>query len=187
MEIHEISNELIQKAANKDLNAFETIYKTTSGFVYNVALNVALNRDDALEITQEVFLKVYDNLKDFKFRSSFKTWVYRVTVNTALNAKKKNLSRTSRQVPYDEAIETTEIHENNVEQDIENKGDREILNNLLESLTPEYRTCMVLREIQGLSYQEIAESLEININTVRSRLKRAREILIKRGMQDAVR
>lgn len=186
MEIHEITNELIQKAANKDLNAFETIYKSAAGFVYSVALNVALDREDAAEITQEVFLKVYNNLKDFKFKSSFKTWIYRVTVNAALNTRKKNSSRTSRVVPYDEAIETTEIHENKVEEDIENKGNREMLNNLLESLTPEYRACMVLREIQGLSYQEIAETLEININTVRSRLKRAREALIKRGMQDAM-
>ena len=89
MDIKEISNDLLQQASQGDIQAFEEIYKITSSFVYSMALRTIRNREDAQEITQEVFLKIFKNLKDFKFRSSFKTWVYRITVNTALNFIKK--------------------------------------------------------------------------------------------------
>jgi len=67
------------------MEAFEAIYKATSGFVYNVALRITQKPADAEDITQEVFVKIYKSLKDFEFKSSFKTWVYRITVNAALN------------------------------------------------------------------------------------------------------
>ena len=68
-------------------------YKTSSSFVYNVALRVVNNREDASEVAQEVFMIVHNKLKDFRFESSFKTWVYRITANCAINFAKKN-SRT---------------------------------------------------------------------------------------------
>ncbi|MFH1239113.1 MAG: sigma-70 family RNA polymerase sigma factor [bacterium] len=182
MDIGDISRDLLLKAANGDVPAFEEIYKFASGFVYNVALRIAGNREDAQEIAQEVFLRIFKNLKDFKFKSSFKTWVYRITVNTALNIRKKALKDLSRQAEYNENIYYKKaIQDDSPEKIIDTKTNEEMVNNLLAVLNPRHRACIVLREMQGLSYEEIAQVLKININTVRSRLKRAREILLKRG------
>ena len=182
MDIQSISPDIIHKAAVGDIQAFEEIYKGASSFVYNVALRTSRNREDAQEITQEVFLKVFKSLQDFRFRSSFKTWLYRITVNTTLNVLKKTAYDRRRQFTYHENISAelpaqTEAAETSLEQ----RDRKEQVNKMLESLSPEYRACIVLREIQGLPYDEIAQALKININTVRSRLKRAREILLKRG------
>jgi len=180
MEISDISNELLKSAAKGNMNAFEAIYKASSGFVYNVALRVTCDKEDAEETVQEVFIKLFEGLKDFQFKSAFKTWIYRVSVNTALNLRKKAGSRAGRQVEFDESIANSEMSgEDNVEKIITDNSNREIVDKMIGMLSPDYRACIVLREMQGLSYEEIAKALGLNINTVRTRLKRAREILAK--------
>ena len=187
MEISDISDELLRKAAAGDMNAFETIYRASSGFVYNVALRVTGSAEDAEEGVQDVFLKVFESLSGFGFRSSFKTWIYRVTVNTALNMLKRSSSRAGRMVEYDENVaEANSARDDSVEKSVQTKSDVETVNALLKTLSPDYRTCIVLRELQGLSYEDIANTLEININTVRTRLKRAREILIKNSGKENI-
>lgn len=176
MEIHEISNELLRTAAQGDLNACEEIYKAASGFVYNVVLRIAQNPDDALETTQEAFIRIFKSLGEFKFKSSFKTWVYRIAVNTALNARKKTAHFRSRHTELDENLA---VGDDPVKSNIDRASDEETVNRLLRALNPDQRACIVLREMQGLDYAEIARTLDININTVRSRLKRAREALLK--------
>lgn len=182
MDIQSISSVIIHKAAAGDIQAFEEIYKGASSFVYNVALRTARNREDAQEITQEVFLKVFKSLRDFRFQSSFKTWIYRITVNTTLNVLKKTAYDRRRQFEYHENI-SAELPGQAEAADtfLEQRDQKAQVDKLLEALSPEYRACIVLREIQGLRYDEIAQALKVNINTVRSRLKRAREMLLKRG------
>jgi RNA polymerase sigma-70 factor (ECF subfamily) len=85
----DISREILIKAAQGGISEFEALYKAAAGFVYTVALRVTANEQDAQEVTQDVFLKIHKKLKDFRFRSSFKTWVYRITVNTALNTLRR--------------------------------------------------------------------------------------------------
>src|SRR5689334_18703031 len=99
--MEDIARDILIKASQGDMQAFEEVYKTTQGFVYNVALRVVSNREDALEVSQEVFMTIYNKLKGFRFESSFKTWVYRITANTAINFAKKH-SRT-KTVPFDES------------------------------------------------------------------------------------
>ena len=142
-----------------------------------MALRITNNGPDAAEATQDVFMKVYRNLKEFQFRSSLKTWIYRITVNTALNYYKKNLRYAGHQVEFDPAVEygcATDPAEALIEQEEKEK----IVSDLLNTLVPQQRACIVLREIEGLSYEEIADTLKINLNTVRSRLKRARQKLM---------
>ncbi len=172
-----ISDEIIRKASDGDLRSFEAIYKATSGFVYNVALRVVNNPEDAKEVAQEVFLNMYHKLKGFRFESSLKTWVYRITVNSALNSAQKTARTRGRETEYQDVVMAGEVTA-----DARTKMDEahcgEVIEKLLETIDPEQRACVVLRGIEGLSYQEIAETLKININTVRSRLKRAREKLL---------
>jgi RNA polymerase sigma-70 factor (ECF subfamily) len=171
----DISDDIIVKASQGDLGAFETIYKTLAGFVYNVALRVTRNREDAQEVSQEVFLIMHRKLKEFRGDSSLKTWVYRITVNHAINAAKKSGSK-NKTVEYEDSL--APAVENDVHREIQKEHDRHAVDQILNVLNEEQRVCVVLRNIEGLSYEEIAETLKININTVRSRLKRARERIL---------
>jgi len=169
----DISREAIQQAAQSDMGAFEDIYRTTCGFVYNVALRVAGNKEEAEEITQDVFIKVHKNLRKFCFQSSFRTWVYRITVNTAINASKKRSRETGRMVEYNDALKVADRP--SATQEVADKEKNEkLIESLLGVLNSDQRACVVLRGIEGLSYEEIAKTLNTNINTVRTRLKRAR-------------
>jgi RNA polymerase sigma-70 factor (ECF subfamily) len=187
--MNDIGQDILEKASRGDLEAFEQVYKSVSGFVYNVALRVTRNNADAEEVTQDVFMKIHHNLKSFQFRSSFKTWVYRITVNTAINYYRKCAREGKDKVDYDGIIESLPAACSTTESVIRSENEAR-LSALMEFLSPEHRTCLILREIEGLSYQEIAVSLKIPVNTVRSRLKRARQALLEEArkvqVQDAV-
>ncbi len=175
--MNNLSENIIIEASEGNVESFEDIYKAYSDFVYNVAFRVVNNADAAQEITQEVFIAVYRKLKSFKFKSSFKTWIYRITTNSAINFAKKRSKEQSRIVEYNDKSEFN-MTLDPVSDKFEEEQHEKTLSSLLKALNPDQRACVVLRNIEGLSYQEISESLNININTVRSRLKRAREKLI---------
>ncbi|MCU0666950.1 MAG: RNA polymerase sigma factor [Candidatus Omnitrophica bacterium] len=178
--MNDIALELLGRASHGDMDAFEQIYKATSGFVYNVAFRITRNSPDAEEVTQDVFMKIYRNLKNFQFRSTFNTWVYRITLNTAINRYRKSSKEEKGRVDYDNLIES--LPDNRPVREAAMQSDNEFrLNALLGMLTQEHRVCIILREIEGLSYQEISDSLRIPVNTVRSRLKRAREALLEKS------
>jgi RNA polymerase sigma-70 factor (ECF subfamily) len=175
--MQEIARADIQRAAQGDLEAFEKIYRASSGFVYNVAFRLLHDPHDAEEITQDVFVTVYRKLKGFRYQSSLKTWIYRVTVNNAINHLKKKIKEREKRVPWEDNrvqhAQTDPFHET-----VDREHREHVIAGLLESLTPDQRTCLVLRDLEGLRYEEIAEILKINLNTVRTRIKRARERLL---------
>ena len=173
----DISNELVMKAARGDMAAFEEIYKASSGFVYNIALRITNNRDDADEVTQDVFVRIFNSLKSFGFRSSFKTWIYRIAANTSINHAKSASRRGRGKVEYDPAIHDVQAPDA-AQNPPDTEDARDRVAQLLDALDPDQRAVLVLREIEELDYRAIADTLKININTVRSRLKRAREKLI---------
>ncbi len=178
--MQDISKELLTQASTGDIQAFEEIYRLASSFVYSVALRVTRNTDEAKEVSQDVFIKIYNNLRSFRFRSSFKTWLYRITTNTALNALKKSSKDINRRVDYDVALKANDDSATATHA-IEMDDNKKLLSSLLDMLNSDQRACIVLREIEGLNYREISKALSININTVRSRLKRAREALLAHG------
>jgi len=183
--MQDISHDTIVRAAEGDMGAFEEIYRKASGYVYTIALRMTRNAEDAEEVTQDVFLNVYRNLKKFRFKASIKTWMYRITVNRAINLINRRSRKRGKTVPYEEYMNV----DNEPPQQtatIENKEKEDLVGSMLDILPPEQRACIVLREIGGLNYREIAEARGINLNTVRSRLKRAREklsALYRRGGQ----
>ena len=165
------------------MRAFREIYQRASGYVYTLAYRVVNKKHDAEEVTQDVFLKIHHSLRSFKFEASFKTWLYRIAVNTALNHAKKRSRVTTREV--EEVFEDpATVTQPDAGKRLEAGETEHQLKLLLDQLNPDQRACIVLREIEGLDYQGIAKSLGININTVRSRLKRAREILIAIGQRE---
>ncbi len=174
-----ISDDVLRRAAEGDIAAFEILYREYAPFVYNVAYRVVGSVEDAEEIVQEVFLTVHQKLKDFMFRSSIKTWLYRITVNSSITLYQKRKKEQVKHVDIDEVEEVagpSELHE-----EINRRAAQQQVEKVLNVLSQDERVCVVLRNIQGLSYQEIAQTLEININTVRTRLKRAREKMIDKG------
>ncbi|MFA5159063.1 MAG: sigma-70 family RNA polymerase sigma factor [Candidatus Omnitrophota bacterium] len=178
--MQEIERELITRAGQGDMGAFREIYQKVSGYVYTLAYRVVNTKHDAEEVTQDVFLKLHQSLGSFKFEASFKTWLYRIAVNTALNHAKKRSRVTTREVEevFENSTFVTQTDAGRCLEAVETENQLKIL---LDQLNPDQRACIVLREIEGLDYQGIATSLGININTVRSRLKRARETLMSLG------
>ena len=168
----EISNDTIEKASRGDVDAFEVIYKEYFSFVANLALRVVNRREEAEEVAQDVFMTIFRNLKNFRFESSLKTWIYRVTVNTAINHAKRFSKHEA--VEYTEALSVAAPVDNAVQENLSEEN----ISRLLTAVTADQRACLVLRAVEGLSYQEIADTLKIPVNTVRSRIKRAREAMI---------
>ncbi len=179
----EVFAELIAKAIAGDIGAFEEIYRALSGFVYSVAVRITRNEHDAQEVTQDVFMNVYHNLKNFRGESTLRTWIYRITTNAALNACRSRNRRTRGQVQLEEdsPVFADTLTQEEQRRHAEAAGQIE---KRLACLNPQQRACLILRTVHGLSYEEIAGQLGIPLNTVRSRLLRAREALInfeKRG------
>ena len=173
--MQEIREETIRAAAQGDRHAFRIIYQQFCDYVYGLAARILGQEQDAEEVTQDVFVQVYLRLKNFRFEASLKTWIYRITVNTAYNYYKKNKRRYKRIADYRREAE----HVVSAGQGIEACEDyQELIGRLLSALPQEQRTCIILRSIENLSYEEISEVLNVNINTVRSRVMRAREKLM---------
>ncbi len=175
--MHDITGNIIIRASEGDIDAFEVIYREYIDFVSNVAFRVVNTREDAEEVTQEVFLNIYRQLKHFRFESTLKTWIYRITVNTAINYSKKTSKDHSEMAEYIKVSGQGNTKIRTPYEVCDERNER-LISALLNAITPDQRACIVLRGIEGLSYQEIAETLKIPVNTVRSRIKRARETML---------
>lgn len=182
--MQEPSVELLAAAADGDFRAFEEVYRATADYVYTIARSVTGNGSDAEEVAQDVFLKVHRKLRGFRHKSTFKTWLYRITVNTAINASKQASRHRRRTVEYDDALENEESR-NTTREEIELKDGVRHFDRLLDELSPDQRACIVLREVEGLCYEEIARVLGVKLNTVRTRLKRARTKLMREYYKEA--
>ena len=171
---------LVKRAKQGDMHAFEELIIQHEKIVYNVALRMMNHSEDAKDISQEVFLKAYRNIGNFDERSQFSTWIYRITANTCIDEMRKRKGRQS--FSLEEELESEEGSMQREEQK------SEILQ-ALESLSPEHKVAVILRDIKGLSYEEIAEILELTLGTVKSRISRGRNQLkqeiLKLREQDA--
>lgn len=171
---------LIKKAAKGDKKSFELLMDEYMGVIYNVALRMSDNRDDADDMTQEILIKIFRSIASFKGNSKFSTWVYRVAVNTCLDElkKKKNKKYISLDADFgnEEGESRIEIRDEapSPERRAEQKELREIVASAISKLSDEHKTVIVLRDLRGLSYSEIAEILGCNDGTVKSRINRAR-------------
>lgn len=184
LEINE--EKLIEKAKLGDKEAFGQLIMKHERRVYNVALQMVKNEEDAKDIAQDALIKVYRNINKFSGKSSFTTWIHRVTMNTALDALRKKKSRKEKDTySLDERMEVnkdSDIHlrtsQADMPEDVLLRQERkDALEDALQELKEDHRSVIVLREIQGLSYQEIAEVLETSEGTVKSRINRGRKKL----------
>ena len=174
---------LISLAKRGDMAAFEQLVLAHEKRVYNIALRMAGSSEDAKDISQEVFLKVFRSIPSFDERAAFSTWIYRITVNACIDEMRKRKGRTSlsleQEMQNEEgawALQIADERETPEEVLLRQEKQREILL-AMEKLSPEHKAAVTLRDIRGLSYEEIAETLEMPLGTVKSRICRARSQL----------
>jgi RNA polymerase sigma-70 factor (ECF subfamily) len=132
------------------------------------------NQEDAQDLTQEIFLKAYQNISKFKFTSAFSTWLYRMTVNLCIDQLRKR-KRSANTMPLEEAV--LQADENTPEDHAISKDRERQVWEALDSLKEKERAIIILRDIEGLPYKEIAEVLKCSLGRVKSRLHEARQKL----------
>ena len=169
---------LIERASGGDPSAFNRLMAQHENRMYAVALRMCANREDAQDCLQEAMLRVYRAIGSFKGQSTFSTWIYRITMNTCLDElrRKKNRQNTSLDNLVDMGWSPTDGGAGPEKQALMREM-REKMHGAIRELPDDMRAAVVLRDIQGFSYDEIAQMLEINVGTIKSRISRGREKL----------
>ena len=169
---------LIERVLRGDNDAFEPLVLENQQRVYTVALRITGNEADAWDAAQEAFLRAYRSLKDFRGESRFSTWLYKLAGSAAIDLLRRR--RDAQLVSlYDEEESIPEIPDERFspETELEKKELRENVQRALSLLPADYRQILTLRELGGLSYEELGETLGLEAGTVKSRLARARQKL----------
>ena len=171
---------LVEQAKQGDVQAFEKLVKQYDRQVFRIANHITQNREDAEDVVQDAFLKAYEKLDQFQGNSKFYTWLVRIAVNESLMRLRKR--RTGKTISMDENIET---EDGSMPRDFADWGPdpeaqygqsemAEILKKTIQGLPQGFRVVFVLRDVEGLSTEETAETLGLSIPAVKSRLLRAR-------------
>ena len=173
---------VINAVLDGDVNAYEYLVKAYEKKVYNLALRMVGNSEDAYDMSQEAFIKAYNSLHSFRGDSKFSVWLYRIVSNVCLDY----LRARNRKATVSLSVENDDGED--VELDIADEASspqalldrsltRDAVRRGLQALPPDHREILLLREIQGLSYEEIADTLDLEVGTVKSRIFRARKKL----------
>ena len=173
---------VIRRVQHGDVDAFGLLVTAYEKNVFNVALQMVGNREDAQDIAQEAFLKAYNSLSSFRGDSKFSSWLYRIVSNLCLDFKRRQGRRPSASLTVeDDEGETLQLdiadESQSPETLLERKLTREAVQRGLRELPDEQRQILLLREIQGMSYEEIGEAMHLEAGTVKSRIFRARKKL----------
>jgi len=176
--------ELVERLKKGEDSAFKTIVESYQDMVYNTALGIVQNSEDAEDVAQEVFVQVYESIHQFKGDSKFSTWLYRIATSKALD----HLRRKKRKKRFaflqslfganeEEVIHTPDFHHPGVS--IENKEKAAVLFRAINKLPDNQKTAFTLHKIEGLSYQEVAEIMDTSLSSVESLMHRAKSNLRK--------
>ncbi|MBV1756548.1 MAG: sigma-70 family RNA polymerase sigma factor [Dethiosulfatibacter sp.] len=173
---------LIKRSQKGDIDAFEELISDNVRFAYNIALKMLKNKEDAEDISQEALIKAYKSIESFKMDSSFRTWIYRIVVNTCLDYIRKHKTTV---ISIDKSIQTEhnefqieiEDHRPSPDEIFERKQTQKMVVEALNQLDDDFRTAIILRDIQDFSYEEISDILTCSLGTVKSRISRGRQKL----------
>ncbi len=168
--------ERARRAARDDSGAFEALVRRHQGSVLSNCRYLTRSPDDAEDLAQEVFVKAFFGLSRFEGRSAFKTWLQSIKINHCFNFLKKRQGKTFVDVT-DPAVEgAAEVRvAPAADRQLRARGDRQRIDAVLDSLSDTVRVPLLLRDLDGLSYQEIADLLAISLSAVKMRIKRGRE------------
>jgi len=176
--------EVVRRVQAGDDVAFEELVERFQTKVFSIIYGILRNRNDAEDIAQQVFAKVYFSIGSFDFRSSLLTWIYKITVNECYDYLRKK--RVRKLVYESDFSEEDKLLMENSEPAMDQRpavdkqlADRDYVNRLLARLSEEERQLLMLKEVEGLSVEELAEMTGINENTIKVKLFRARQKLVK--------
>jgi RNA polymerase sigma-70 factor (ECF subfamily) len=183
------SQEFIERLKRREAGAFEELVAERSGEIYGLLFRLTENGEEARDLTQETFLRAFQNIDRFRGDADVRTWIYRIAINQARNRfrwwrrrkRDATVSLDQKQGESGQSIIGTlaEPSENPEQQTL--AREREMaLRSALQRLGQAYRETVILRDIEGFTYEEIADTLEINVGTVKSRLARGRQELRKK-------
>jgi len=181
---------VIKRVLDGDRNAFEELVMANQKNVYNLALKMTGNEEDALDVSQDAFFKAYQQLGGFRGDSRFSVWLYRLTYNLCIDFLRKKPRAKVIPITYedddgdDRNLEIPDVR--NLPEDKVLRGEvRKTIATSITELAPRYREILVMREIVDMSYDDMAKTLNVNVGTVKSRLARARmklaDILLEKG------
>jgi len=181
--VSDLEKLLIKKSQSGDIESFELLISSYDKRAYNTAYRVMGNEEDAKDMAQEAMIRVFRALKDFKGQSAFSTWLYRIVINVCLDELRRR--KNEKYVSMDSTVQTDsgELHielcsdKETPEAVYERVEQRELIKNAIHELNDDYKSVIVLREIQGFSYEEISNILDCSLGTVKSRINRARTML----------
>ncbi len=172
--------ELVKKSCEGDNEAFERLIEPYRQGVVNHAYMMLRDREDALDMAQEALVKAFVSITLFNGQSSFKTWLYRITTNVCLDflRKKKRQANVISLTTGDDEKQNAQLDVVDANADPQQKAEqnelREAIINAIGELDDEYRAAIVLRELEGMDYRQIATTLRVSLGTVKSRISRAR-------------
>ncbi|HRD01466.1 MAG TPA: sigma-70 family RNA polymerase sigma factor [Candidatus Saccharicenans sp.] len=178
-------NEIVKLAQQGDKEAFSVLVRKYQNKVFGLAINIVHNHETADDLAQEIFIKAYQALPRFRYQSEFGTWLYQIAINHIRDYlrrhKKEKDDLCLDEIPEIRA-EEKEISERLAESQEEERRKR-LIREKMEEMPEKYRLILSLRDIQGLSYEEIGRMLKLSAGTVDSRLHRARRLLRKKLVQ----
>lgn len=173
--------ELISRCQQGEQEALRAIFDRYHKKIYRIAYGVVRQREDALDIVQEVFIKLFRSVKNFKGKSHFYTYLYRMTLNTAIDHSRKMKKVSTQNLDQDKGFQPSDEAEKRPDRIFLHKELKERVNWAMGKLPPDQRAALLFREVEGLSYQGMAETMGCSIGTVMSRLhygrKRIQELL----------
>jgi len=173
--------EMVSRCQQGDQEALKEIFDKYHKKVYSIAYGVVRQREEALDVVQEVFIKLFRSIKNFKGRSHFYTYLYRMVMNTAIDHARKTGKHFISSLDEEGSFEPSDEVEKGPERILLQKELEERVKRAMEKLPAEQRTALIFRDVEGLSYQEMAEAMGCSIGTVMSRLhygrKRMQELL----------
>jgi RNA polymerase sigma-70 factor (ECF subfamily) len=181
--------EFIERLKRGEAAAFETLVSERSGEIYGLLFRMTENSEEARDLTQETFLRAFQNIGRFRGEADLRTWIYRIAINQARNRwrwwrRRRRDSTVSLDATQGQSNQTlivtlAESSENPEEKTLAHEREA-ALRSALQKVGRAYRETLILRDIEGFTYEEIATTLEINVGTVKSRLARGRQELRER-------
>ena len=169
---------LLRRACKGDVQAFEELMQSHESRIYAIALRMMGNREDAQDCAQEAMVRIYRAMGSFKGQSALATWIYRITMNTCLDELRRRKARkvTSLDSLVDNGWSPTDTGDTPEEHGLRVEK-QNALNQAIQSLPDDMRAAIILRDVKGYSYDEIASILDANVGTIKSRISRGREKL----------